>query len=259
MELSNARARRVVRLRRRRGREKEGRVLVEGPRAVRTALQGGGRMEWAAVSPRLDTVDPGLVAELAARGDVVDVDDPRLAELADTEAPQGVLAVFTEPNSGWFDGVGASSRLLVLDGIQDPGNVGTLVRSAAAFALDGVVVLDGSADPWGAKSVRASAGAAFLVPLAVRPAEGVIARLGSVDLPLLVADAAGEPPHGRAGGRGWALAIGSEGKGARDVLQAVAASRVRVEMPGPTESLNAGVAGSILLYELTRSHGGPVA
>lgn len=259
MELSDARARRIGRLRRRRGREKEGRVLVEGPRAVQTAIESGARPEYALTTPRLDEVAPGLAETLAAVCDIVEVTDARLSELADTETPQGVLAVVREPSSEWFETIGPEARLLVLDGIQDPGNVGTLVRSAAAFALDGVVLLDGTADPWGPKAIRASAGAAFLVPVALRSAAEALDRLERAGIPLLVADAGGGRPTAPPWHGGWALAVGSEGSGVRESLGRVAAKRVAVEMPGSTESLNAGVAGSILLYELTRSDGGPVA
>lgn len=259
MPISDARARRIARLHRRKSRQREGLVLVEGPRAVRAALDAGVAPRFAVVSPRLLDLDPTLADRLALATEVVEVTDAEIGPLADTEAPQGVLIVVAEPDEAWFDALGPAARLLVLDGVQDPGNVGTLARSAAAFALDGVVLLDGTADAWSPKSIRASAGALFACPVAQRTAAEALVHINSAGLLLLVADAAGHPARRPPEGGGWALVVGSEGRGARDVVRAAATRAVGIPMPGRTESLNAGVAGSILLYELTRSDGGDLA
>jgi TrmH family RNA methyltransferase len=208
------------------------------------------------ISPRLLDVDPGLAERLSLITEVVRVSDAEMVPLADTEAPQGVLIVAAEPDDAWFDGIGPEARLLILDGLQDPGNVGTLARSAAAFALDGVVLLDGTADAWSPKSIRASAGALFSCPVAQRAEAEAVVRIEGAGLPLLVAEAGGDPVSRVPGHDGWALVVGSEGRGVRDAIRARAARGVGIPMPGGTESLNAGVAGSILLYELTRSDGG---
>lgn len=254
--LSDARRRLIGRLRHRKTRVREGLVLVEGTRLVDDLLQAGVRPRFALVSPRCDLLAPELVTRLSAATEVVRVDDAVLESCADTATPQGVLAVAPEPDDRWIEGVGPDARLLVLDALQDPGNVGTLVRAAAALGATGVVLLDGSVDPWNPKAVRSSAGAVFRCPIALRKTDEVLERLARAGLPLLVADAAGQdvapPPwHG-----GWALVVGSEGHGVRDRMRAAAAQTVRVPMVGGVESLNAGVAGSILLYELTRHRGG---
>lgn len=252
MTLSEGRRRALARLRRRKTRERDELVLVEGPRAVREALAAGARARFALVSPRLDEVAPGLAARLAESTDVVPVDDVTLSESADTASPQGVLLVVEQPRDAWLDRLDHRSRVLVLDALQDPGNVGTLIRSAAAFDLDGVILLDGSVDPWNPKAVRASAGAVFRCGVAVRPWADVAGLLERRGLPLQVADADGEPTRRLPWQGGWVLAVGSEARGARPEVREAAAAMVRVPMPGGTESLNAAVAGSILLYELTR-------
>lgn len=254
--LSDGRRRLIGRLRHRKTRAREGAVLVEGVRAVDDLLGARVTPRFAVVSPRCHELAPDLVERLRAATELVEIDDASLVELADTASPQGVLAVAPEPSDGWFDAVGPEARLLILDALQDPGNVGTLVRTAAALGLDGVVLLDGSVDPWNPKAVRSSAGAVFRCPLALRSADAVLERMERAGLPLLVADAGGTdvapPPwHG-----GWSLVVGSEGHGVRAAVRAVAATTVRVPMRGGVESLNAGVAGSILLYELTRLDGG---
>lgn len=277
-ELSKARTRLVARLHRRRQREREGRVLVEGPRAVRevqrvlarSGPEGGATPVWYAASPRLREVDPDLAHALGSgTHDVTWLDDRQLDDLADTAHPQGVLMVAPEPRHVLADVVRPTARLLVLDGLQDPGNVGTLIRTAAAFALDGVLALDGSVDPWNPKAVRASAGTSFALPVLTAPWSAVRPALGAAGLPLLLADAggidvggvdvdgipvsgAGRDVGGPGAARGWVLVLGSEGSGARPEVVSAASARVAIPMPGGTESLNVGVAGSLLVHALTR-------
>ncbi len=148
--------------------------------------------------------------------------------------------------------VRAGGHYLVLDAVQDPGNVGTLVRTATAFDLDAVLALDGTADPWGAKAVRASAGMVFRRPLLQRGADATLALLRGAGVPLLVADATGSDVEEAVTSSGWALVVANEGAGPREALRDAAQQFVCVRMPGPAESLNAAVAGALLLYALTR-------
>lgn len=266
--LSQSRTRVIARLQRRKSREREGLVLVEGPRAVGevwAALQGpaprrdAGRAPWFVASPRLHDLAPDLAARLTQpTGDALDVtwvDDAELAVLSATEAHQGVLMVVAEPRVELSDVVRVGARLLVLDGIQDPGNLGTLVRTAAAFALDGVIALDGTVDPWNPKAVRSAAGSSFRMPLIASTWAVVAEALAASAVPIWVADAGGhdvEDLRATALASGWALVLGSEGQGARPEVVEVAAGTVAVPMPGGTESLNVAVAGALLTYALTR-------
>jgi len=254
MGLSQRRGRVLGRLRRRKTREREGLVLVEGVRAVGEALRGGAVGRFAVASPALDRTPEGVSVRRAleeAGVEVDEIDDGDLASLADTEHPQGILFVCAEPPAD-DAAVRPGGRYLVLDGVQDPGNVGTLVRSATAFALEAVIALDGTADVWSPKAVRASAGTAFRQPLLVRAAQDALALLGRAQIALLVADASGDDVAVLAPPRGWALVVGNEGSGPRPSIREAAHRLVRVPIPGPAESLNAGVAGAVLLYALTR-------
>lgn len=259
MSLSQRRTHLVGRLRHRKTREREGLVLVEGIRSVGEALKAGGEPQFAVVSPRLETLAWGTDLLSTLRSRMVEIErvgDTELESLADTERPQGVLVVFRQPDRGEAALV-AEGRYLVLDAVQDPGNVGTLVRAATAFRLDGVVALDGTADPWGPKAVRSSAGMVFRTPVVQAGAEEAVGLLAGADVPVLVADASGTdvatlPPQ-----KSWAIVVGNEGAGVRESLRAASRRAVRIPMPGPAESLNAGVAGAILLYALTRE--APVA
>jgi TrmH family RNA methyltransferase len=254
MALSRRRTKLVARLHHRKTREREGLVLVEGIRAVGEAVEAGCRARFALLSSRLAATPEGhaLAHRIRDAGaEVGEVPDADMAALAPTETPQGVLLVADEPSLSVGEALRPGGRHLLLDALQDPGNVGTLIRAATAFALDAVVVLDGTADPWSPKTVRASAGMAFRLPVAGGRAEEALELLGGAGLPLLVADAAGRSPHRLRATGGWALAVGNEGSGVRPALQEACEARVAVPMPGPAESLNAGVAGSILLYALT--------
>lgn len=254
MALSRRRAKQVARLGRRRTRERDGSVLVEGIRTATEALDAGCDLRFALVAPTLRATGEGrtLADRLNASGaDVEEVDDREMEGLADTETPQGVVLVCAQPDPPLDRVVRPGGRYLLLDAVQDPGNAGTLVRAATAFGLDGVVALDGTVDPWNPKTVRASAGMVFRVPVVGAPWEVVKPALTGAELSLLVADAAGEPVADRRWSGGWALAVGNEGAGSRAEVREAAASLLRVPMPGPAESLNVGVAGSILLHTLT--------
>jgi TrmH family RNA methyltransferase len=258
MPLSDARRRLVRRLHRRKAREREGLVLVEGVRAVTEALQCGAAIRFVLRSPRVDPLwTTALDDALRSAGVTAEtISDAEMMALAGTETPQGVLAVFEEPAVSvaaiWG---GDTPRVLVLDGIQDPGNAGTLVRVAAAFRCTGVVALEGTTDLWGTRAVRASVGTTFRLPVVHCPWSVVASELLVRSVSLLVADAGGSPVGAEALGTGWALAVGGEGSGCREAVRARADAVVSVPMPGGVESLNVGVAGAILLYELTREKG----
>jgi TrmH family RNA methyltransferase len=244
----------------RKSREREARVLVEGVRACTEALDASAAVEFAVVSPRLDATAEGrALRERLVPFDVHSVTDDELEQLSDTERPQGVLVVCGEPPNGLAD-LRTTGGLLVLDALQDPGNVGTLVRSAVAFGLTGVVCLDGTVDPWSPKVVRASAGTIFRIPVVGAGLDAALRWLAGVDVTLLVASAGGTPVDRWLRGarrnlagprdRAFVLAVGNEGAGVRAKLADAADATIAIEMRGPAESLNVAIAGSILLHEL---------
>lgn len=254
--LSQTRRALLRRLGQRKGREREGLVLVEGIRAVGEALNAGASPELALVAPRLRRLEGGTELEErigSLEAPVEHVEDHELGEMADTDHPQGVLLVCRQPDD---PGLPKTPGLyLVLDAVQDPGNVGTLVRAAVAFGLDGVVVLDGTADPWGAKAVRASTGLVFRIAVTREDAEPALDALEGAGVPVFVADPMGQPV-GRPREANWALVIGNEGGGVRPTVASRASGALRVPMRGPAESLNAAVAGAILMYAMTSEAGG---
>lgn len=255
--ISKARSRLILRLRSRRGRPREGLFLVEGIRAVEEALDGGVKISFAAVAPGLEGSERGAALAQILREAGVDlelVDDDRLAELSDTETPQGVILVCIEPRHTLEELASAAGPgVLLLDAVQDPGNVGTLIRAARAFGLRGVVALDGTVDPWNPKAVRASAGASFHLPVLKESWDAVEPWLRAAGLELLASDPAGGDVAEEEVRGAWALVVGNEGAGARRRVMEVADRVVSIPMEGGAESLNAGVAGAILLYALVRA------
>ena len=252
--LSKNRRQLIERLKSRKGRPREGLVLVEGVRSSAEVLAAGAEIRFVVRSPRLLATEAGraLASTLAARVPETDeVADADLDDLSDTEHPQGVLCICTEPGVDLAQlGTRAPSTLLLLDGLQDPGSMGTLIRAARAFGVDAVIVLDGSVDPWNPKAVRASAGASFHTHIARAPWTEAGPWLEEQRIEILAADAKGDDVRTFKPGGSWALAIGNEGAGLRAEIGAASTQHIAIPMPGSAESLNAGVAGSILLYSL---------
>ena len=150
----------------------------------------------------------------------------------------------------------AAPLILVLAGLQDPGNVGTLLRSAEAFAANGVLLLPGTASPWNPKALRASAGSAFRVPAFAANETEALALLATHHIPAIAAVArdgmAAVPCRGRAAGRSVRPAHRQRRRRLSEFPSCAAAHRITIPMPGNVESLNAAIAGSLLLYEASR-------
>lgn len=261
MTLSKRKEKLIGRLRRRRTRPREGLVLVEGLNTVEEALDAGVELRFAVAAPSLREFGRGrrLVERLEGGDAPLEwVDEDTFGRLSDTDSPRGLLLVIREPCVDLRSVLDAGAgRILLLDGVQDPGNLGTLVRAARAFALDGVAALDGTVDPWNPKSVRGAAGTSFRIPVVKASWSEVEPALADRGIELLAAEAGGRDVADVEVTPPWALAVGNEGAGPRRELLEAAEMRISVPMPGGAESLNAGVAGSILLYVLARRRSKP--
>jgi TrmH family RNA methyltransferase len=261
MALSREKAKLIDRLRNPRFRAREGAFLVEGVRSAKEFLLGGNEAKprFALVSPRLSLTGPGQQFNelLEASGlPVEEVSDGEMGSLSDTEHSQGILMVVAEPPTSLAtiqaDG---ESRILLLDGIQDPGNGGTLIRAAWAFGLQGVICLEGSVDPFNPKVVRASAGAMAHIPVLKAPWAEVEGWLRAKGLPLFLADSGGLDVRTFPAPDCWALAVGNEGAGPREALKGAAQETLSILMESGVDSLNAGLAGAILLFSLVGNPG----
>jgi TrmH family RNA methyltransferase len=148
----------------------------------------------------------------------------------------------------------ARHPVVVLDGVQDPGNVGTLLRTAFALGCPGAVLLKGTADPANPKALRAAAGASFRLPLAVASDEQLAAWLKRNGIVLWVSDAAGTPIRRLAAPARLAVVVGNEGAGVRPAVTALSHDRVAIPLARGAESLNVAVAAGIILHEVQREH-----
>jgi TrmH family RNA methyltransferase len=243
-------------LRQRKARESEGLFLVEGVRAVEDLLASPLVPRLAVAASSLgDTPRGQALIQLLARQRVPlhEAPDRALAELADTETPQGILAVAPIPRAG-LDALRMDAdpaALLVLDAVQDPGNLGTLARTAEALGAAGVVALPGTVDPWNPKSVRAAMGSTFRLPVVECGWDDLAPWLVTHDVQTLAAVVGGAPleePRPRRA----ALVLGNEGAGVGDETRARADRAVGIPLRGRAESLNVAAAGAILLHELLR-------
>ncbi len=246
-------------LHRRRGRERKGLALAEGVRLVEEALGAGLALRGAAISPSLEATARGQALKLALeRGGIrlEVVSDRELEELADTEHPQGVIAV-VQPRRWTLADIAAApgAPVLVLDAVQDPGNVGTILRSTLALGGAGVIALKGTADLTNSKVVRGSMGALFRLPAVHTDAEEYLDWATARGLETWVTAADGTPLiSGAAAGRDKAigLVLGNEGAGVGPELEAGAVRRVAIPLARGVESLNVAVAAAILLREVAR-------
>ena len=252
--LTRAEERLLVALRQRAQREERRLFVAEGVRVVEELLASGIPIRLVVTAASLEeTARGGALAAALAQHDVRAVPEHVLARVASTDAPQGVVVAAHIPDTTLDTLDAGPARIaVVLDGIQDPGNVGTLVRSAHAFGAGFVLALGGTADAWNPKAVRASAGSAFRIPIAVAPAEAGLAWLRSAGFRILAADARGPDVSRAACGDRCAIVVGNEGAGVSDAVREAADALVAVPIRDGVESLNVGAAAAVLLYELTR-------
>jgi len=222
---------------------------VEGIRLLEEARRAGWRPEVLLavddLSPRaaalVDAWRAEGVAPLLVAGRV-------LTAASDTRTPQGVLAVFSQRQ---IPLKAKPDFLLLLDGVRDPGNLGTILRTALAAGVDGVLLPSGGVDPWAPKVVRAAMGAHFRLPIAQMDTQALRAALAG--RAVYLAEARSGIPYTRADFRApCVLAVGGEAAGAGPVVRSLASRAVHIPMPGPAESLNAAVAAAILMFEVVR-------
>lgn len=244
------------RLLRRKGRTDTGEFLAEGPQAVREALADPGRVSWLFVAQSAVERHAALVAAAVAGGvEAVLLSDRDLAGLSETVTPQGVLAGCRAVDVALEDALGSHPRLVVCCAqVRDPGNAGTVIRCADAFGADAVILTEGSVDAYNAKTVRATAGSLFHLPLVLG-----VSLAEAVDccrqrgLQVLAADGSGDTDLDQLVASGtiarptlWLL--GNEAWGMPTDQLRLADQVVRVPLYGSAESLNLSTAAAVCLY-----------
>jgi RNA methyltransferase, TrmH family len=214
-------------------REHAGEIVIEGPKAVADAMAGG----WRPIA----FVERAAGAEPRAGAPTIVFADALFGQLAETTTSQGVLALFERPRTTAASLLARRDTIIVaLDGVQDPGNVGTIVRLAAAFDAGGIALLPGCADPFGPKAIRASAGAILNVPVVSVTSHELL----ECGLPLFAAAGDGQPIDPPS--HGAVLVFGSEGGGVSPEIKS-AATPIAIVTSGRVESLNVAASAAILL------------
>lgn len=245
----------IVALHDKKERRKQRCFLVEGLRFVREALSSAMTVDRICFSTdgvnRLYGELSGLVPENLP---ILEVPDALFRQMAETENPQGVLAVVRIPDHSLPGVYRQGFRGLVLDNLQDPGNAGTVIRSAHALGFDAVVAANGSVDIFNSKVLRSTMGSIFHIPVIDNvDLEAFLGFVRERGIALIVSCVEGATPCHEADLSGeFFLAVGNEGKGVSDAMLTAAQKRVLIPMPGGAESFNAGVAASILMYESNR-------
>lgn len=257
-EFGKARLRAVCALHTRKGRERQGRTVIEGVRLLEAALSAGVQPEYVLFTSRLLRTARGeqlLRAAGTAGAQVYAVDEATMSQASGTETPQGILAVIPLPGTPVQRLLEQESPfLLAVDGVKDPGNLGTMLRTAAAAGVSGVLLGRGTVEIANPKVLRAAMGASFLVAIAEEvDLPSALTSMRERGVPVLAGDPAGErslfeaevaPPV--------VLVVGGEADGLTPEVAAVVTQRLRIPMAAGVESLNAGVAAALLLYEAAR-------
>jgi TrmH family RNA methyltransferase len=237
------------------GRNQRGLVGIEGPNLLEEAVRARLAIKCVFVAQGSEQLleSSGLheqVEVLATPRDLLD-------SVLTTEAPQAIAALLEPPDWTWAHVLpsreAAVALVVVLAGLQDPGNLGTILRSAEAFGADGVICLPGTVNAWNPKAVRASAGSVFRVPLLNVSEDEALERLREAGIRVLTTMAqVAQSPDLADLAVPVAFLIGNEGNGVPTNLAVKANGAITIPCHSPVESLNAAVATSVLLYEAAR-------
>ncbi len=249
----NERIRAAKRLQQKKARDQQGLFYLEGVRIVEEALNTP-LVETVFFAERLLGTARGQALIAFARQQGVPTfqcTDDVLSELTDTVQSQGVVAVVKKPS--WpriFSGV-----MLVADAVQDPGNMGTLLRTAVGAGCTGLYVVEGSVDLYNPKVLRSSMGAIFHLPHWLATRKEMIELVQANNLALVIADLADSESFWAVRyPQDMAVVIGNEARGVHPEFRKHATVRVKIPLEGAVESLNAPVAAGVLLYEILRQH-----
>lgn len=255
--LTNSRIKAVIKLRKRRQRDATGTFIVEGYRELFRLLEAGRSARTLFVSPELfiGSNELNLVARCRKTGsEIIEVDAAPFRKASYRDRPEGLLAIADQFDTG-LDQIplGTDPLLLVVESIEKPGNLGTMLRTAEAAGLSGMIVADPMTDPFNPNVVRASLGTLFAVPLAITDTTTAIAHLRSAGVNIVATTPDAPLPHHHADLTGpTAIVIGSEQYGLSTDWLEGADIKVMIPMPGSVDSLNAAMAAGIVVFEAIR-------
>lgn len=228
--------------------------MAEGVRLVEEALAAGVPFRGVVTDPTLrDTPRGAALAQALAEHAITveEVPEKELAALADADTPQGVLAAVEPPRWTLEDlEVPARQPVLVLDGVQDPGNVGTLIRTAFALGASAAVLLKGTADLLNPKVMRGGMGATFRLPSAPADENQFARWIADREIEVWASAGQGTPLDRAKAPERLAVVVGNEGAGIRPFIRSLATRQVAVPLARGAESLNVAVAAGVILYDV---------
>ena len=229
----------------------DGLLILEGGRLIHDALNRGGAPHLAFYAP--ERADYELVARLQKRDcELLPASDDTMAYMSDTQRHPGMLAVFHIPKPPLPN---PPRRALILDGVGEPGNMGGILRTAAAAGVDIAILAPGCVDPYNSKAMRAGMGAHFQLPIVEAPWNEI--RGYCAGLAVYCADAKAEMAYTDVDWReDWALIVGGEARGLSQHAKAASRSGLSIPMAGATESLNVAAATAVILFEARRHESG---
>lgn len=243
-----------------RDRKKAGRdcFLIEGRHLLEMALAAGADISRIFFTSAYELKSKEFLSEIAGKGiELIETTGHVFSKFSDTETPQGIAAVVDCPRFA-LDKLSpmALPMIVICDGIQDPGNLGAIVRTADAVGADAVIMLPGTCDPFIPKAIRSSAGSIFNLPIVFSNPESLIEWLKKKGVGFFVADAHGSKTIYESNMKNpLALAFGNEASGVGAMLKKKADMTVRIPIYGKAESLNVAISASICLYEAVRQRG----
>lgn len=256
----------ILKLKKRRFREQEGKFAIEGVRMVEEAINSTWTLENIIYTGGLLRSARGeelITTALKKSVKTILVDEKLLGSMASTETPQGVMALckarkwFLEDLCGSQQAIRLKSGalLVVVDGVSDPGNLGTIIRSSDAFGASGVILIKGTVDLYNSKALRATMGSIFHLPVVedIKP-DDLMALISYGGFSLLVgAPEGGFSIHRKKDYKDiTVLVVGSEASGPSREILSLPHEKITVPMCGGADSLNAGVAASIMIYEIMK-------
>jgi TrmH family RNA methyltransferase len=257
--LQNEHVKHVVALHKRKTRKDYGEFLIEGWRFVEEAIRRQAEIRQIYVCPEKEIEHWSSLREVLRERKIpiLEVDEKVLRKMSETEGPQGILAVVGSKDLSWDDlEVDSETVLLIVDGIQDPGNLGTILRTALAAGVQPICLTTGTVDLYNPKVLRSTMGTLFsLKVLTDCSPEQTIDFAKKKGLNILTGDINGEPLYETQFLLPLALVVGNEGNGPSEVFRSPELTRVTLPMSHEVESLNVAIATGIILYEIARRKG----
>jgi len=239
-------------------RDEKGLFIAEGIRFVGEALEESADISYIVVSEKLPDIKGGIeiLKDIEAQGiKYYRTTEKIFKDISNTESPQGILAVIKAKKLDFEDIVQEHNKIIILEGLQDPGNMGTIIRTADAAGMTGIIISEGCVDIYNPKVLRSTMGSVFHLPVyQCKDIVNTLKLIKTRGIKIYATHLKGNQScHDLKMDGDVAIIIGNEANGINDETAGLADVLVRIPMPGKAESLNASVAAGILMYEVVRT------